>query len=469
MNTIVLSAYHAMPAWLRSAIASVRGEYLRSWRYSKMTERLAEEALAREYWLPAEWTKWKEKRLSLVLHRAATRVPYYRDHWARRRRLGDRASWEVLGNWPILEKETVRRHGPALISDDCRRSRMFHDHTSGTTGKALDLWFNRATVREWYALFEARCRRWYGVSRFDKWAMIGGQLVIPASQQQAPFWVWNTAFRQLYFSAYHISPRNSKEYIEALRRYEVRYLLGYPSAMHALAREALSQGLIAPKLNVAIANAEPLLPQQREEISEAFHCPVRELYGMTELVSAASECEKGRMHFWPEVGEVEVSKQVGDHYDDRGEFVCTGLLNADMPLIRYRVGDRGSIPRYNANCECGRTLPVLDVVEGRSDDLLYTRDGRRIGRLDPIFKSRLPVQEAQIIQDSLEIIRVRYVPSEGFSSSDEQSVINRVRERMGAVNVILERVDSIPRTTNGKFRAVICNLSSDERKQLDVE
>jgi phenylacetate-CoA ligase len=50
---------------------------------------------------------------------------------------------------------------------------------------------------------------------------------------------------------------------------------------------------------------------------------------------------------------------------------------------------------------CGKTLPLLEGIEGRSDDVLYTKDGRRIGRLDPIVKNDLKIIEAQIIQDSL--------------------------------------------------------------------
>lgn len=466
MREILLNSYHALPPWLRSVAATVRGQYLRSWRYNSATERLRDEALAREQWSPSQWQVWQEERLSCVLHRSATRVPYYRDYWAERRRRGDRASWEVLQNWPLLEKETLRQRGSAFIADDCKASRMFHDHTSGTTGKPLDLWFSRGTVREWYALFEARCHQWYGVSRFDRWAIIGGQLVVPATQDAPPFWVWNAALRQLYLSAYHLAPAHIASYVDALWRYRVRYLLGYPSAMHALAREILAQGLKAPALQVALANAEPVLEQQRREIAEAFGCPVREAYGMAEIASAASECERGRMHLWPEVGELEVLQGNDSVTNEPGEFVCTGLLNADMPLIRYRVGDRGTLAGRDSRCECGRTLPLLNAIEGRVDDALYTPDGRIIGRLDPVFKSRLRIQEAQIIQDALDSIRVRYVPSEGFGLADELSVINRVRDRMGPVNVVLERVDSIPRTPNGKFRAVICNLSSAERERI---
>src|SRR5205807_10393600 len=55
-----------------------------------------------------------------------------------------------------------------------------------------------------------------------------------------------------------------------------------------------------------------------------------------------------------------------------GEFISTGLLNADMPLIRYRAGDRGALPGEEHPCQCGRTLPTVAYIEGRMDDVLYT-------------------------------------------------------------------------------------------------
>jgi phenylacetate-CoA ligase len=401
------------------------------------------------------------------LHRAATHVPYYREQWAARRRQGNRASWEYLENWPILEKESLRQNPTAFVADDCAIRHMFHEHTSGTTGKPLDLWWSRKTVRAWYALFEARCRRWYGISRQDRWAILGGQLVTPRSQRRPPFWVWNAALNQLYMSSYHLAPDLIPYYFDALKRYRINYVLGYTSSLYTIAHEALQTERKDLQMIVAITNAEPVFDYQRWAIAEAFQCPVRETYGMAEIVAGASECPAGKLHLWPEVGWVEVfeSAQPVDR-GARGDLVCTGLLNADMPLIRYRVGDSGVLPVVNEPCSCGRTLPMLASIEGRADDLLYTSDGRRIGRLDPVFKTQLPVREVQIIQETLGKIRVRYVPTADFTPAAARSIVQRLQERLGTVEVLLERVDEVPRERNGKFRAVLCNLPVEERKHL---
>lgn len=467
MTDMLLKAYHCLPAPLRSVAAGLRGLYLRSWRYGPETERLVEEALGRESWSPKQWRAWQEERLACVLHRAATQVPYYREQWAARRRRGDRASWEYLENWPILEKESVRENPCAFVADDCDLRRMWHENTSGTTGKPMNLWWSRKTVREWYALCEARYRHWYGISRHNRVLMLGGQLVTPVSQQRPPFWVWNKAMNQLYMSSYHLKPDLFGYYLEAIARYRPTYLMGYPSSLSALAQIVLESGRQDLRMTVAVTNAEPVHEYQRTAIAQAFNCPVRETYGMAEIVVAASECAAARLHLWPEVGWVEVRENNESLPDGAsGDLVCTGLLNVDMPLIRYEVGDRGRIIVGAGNCNCGSALPEISRIEGRTNDVLIAPDGRRVYWLNPVFYG-LPVREAQIIQEEVDRLRVRYVPAPNLTRETERSIIDRLQARMGGVEVIMEPIDAIPRGPNGKFRAVICKLSKENRTISD--
>jgi phenylacetate-CoA ligase len=263
---------------------------------------------------------------------------------------------------------------------------------------------------------------------------------------------------QLYLSAYHLSPAAVPRYLQALARYRVRYLLGYTSALEALARGA--QGHPVPPLMAAITNAEPVLEHQRRSIEEGLACPVRETYGMAEGVVAASECGRGRLHLWPDAGVVEVLDAPAG---EAGELIATGLLNPDMPLIRYRVGDRVTLDPDTAPCGCGRGLPRLHAVEGRTDDVLYTRDGRPVGRLDPVFKAAGSIAEAQIVQETVDRVRVRLVPTPSYRAADGRALVDEIRRRMGAVEVVLEEVALIARSANGKFRAVVSQLPVDQR------
>ncbi len=461
-----LGVYHRLPPLAQSVVATARGLYLRWWRYGPNSGRLMAAAREREHWTPEQWVTWREERLAHVLHRAATRVPYYRDAWAARRRRGDRASAEYLENWQVLEKDSLRVNPRAFIADDRPRN-MFHEQTSGTSGKPLHLWRSRLTLETLYALSVTRTREWHGVSRSDRWAMLGGQLVVAADRRRPPFWVWNAALRQLYMSSYHLAPDLIPHYLDALARYRVAYLFGYTSSLFALAQEALRLGRTDVRMRVAITSAEPVSPREREVIAAAFQCPVRETYGMGELVAGASECEAGTLHEWPEIGWIEVHDEAGKAVapGTSGELIGTGLLNDDMPLIRYRVGDSGSLGPAAQACGCGRGLPAVASIDGRTNDILLTRDGRRVAWLNPVLYG-VPVRQAQIVQETIDRVRVRYVPADEFIATNGALMAERLRERLGDVAVVLEAVADIPRSANGKLRSVVCAIPSAEREAL---
>lgn len=454
MTTRLLKLYHRLPPQLRSTAATLHGWYLKRWRYGAGSDALMEEAQERDRWSAAQWDRWLAERLSYVLHRAATRVPFYRDYWAARRRRGDRASWDVLEHWPLLEKDAVRANPQAFLADDCDPRRMYHEHTSGTTGTPIEIWRSRASTALLHAIADVRTRGWDGIPNTARWARLGGQLVTPVQRRRPPFWVWNAAMRQLYLSSYHLAPDLIPHYLDALAEYRVVYLAGYPSALHALAHEALRQERTDLRMSAIYTNAEPVSAEQRQLAREAFGCAVRETYGMAEAVGAASECSAGRLHQWPEFGHIELRES--------GEMVCTGLLNPDMPLIRYRVGDRGQRSLHTGPCPCGRHLPVIGPIDGRTNDVLVTPDGRQAARVGAVFIG-LPVRHSQIVQEALDLLRVLVAPAPDFDDDHEQVIVERLRQRMGAVRVLVERVPEVPRSSNGKLRAVVSRLSPAQR------
>jgi len=457
MRNSLLRIYHKLPYPLRVVVASAKGYQLRYWRYGAKTEKLVEEILARESWRSEQWKAWQEERLAYILKRAATQVPYYKEQWAERRRQGDKASFEYLENWLVLKKTVLRENPDAFLAEDCDKKKMYRDHTSGTTGTPLSIYLSKETVRKQYAFFEARVRRWHQVSINERWAILGGQLVVPFEQTKPPFWVFNAGLNQLYLSTHHVSVQNAKAYVIALSRHRSTHLIVYPSSAYVLATVILEQNLIPPaSLRVIFSNAELLLDKQRDTIQRAFNCPVVNTYGMSENVALATECQTGKMHISPEVGLIEILDEQENEINTTGNIVATGLLNADMPLIRYEVGDRGQLSESNS-CHCGRALPILNKVEGRMNDLIVTKDGRKIFWLNPIFYD-LPIIEAQIVQKSLEYILIRVVPTTTYAHSDGNVIIKRLLERVGNMNVELELVEQIPRSTNGKFRNIISHL-----------
>ncbi len=458
MNDPWLALYHCLPGPARSAAATLWGWHLDRWRFGPEFEDLVVAALERDGWSAARWSAFQEERLVLALERAATRVPFYRQHWQARRRRGDRAPWSDLANWPLLGKEDVRQNPRALLADDCTPRQLYPERTSGTTGTPLQVWWGKRAVRAWFALLEARTRRWNGVARGMPWALLGGQLVTPGTASQPPFWVWNAAMQQLYLSVYHLAPANLPSYLAALERYEVRYLLGFPSAMSTLAAGALTRPTPGPTLQVAISQGEPFLPDQRRVLNQAFGAAPRETFGMAELVCAASECAQGTLHWWPEVGWTEVLTAEGQPAPagTPGRLIATSLLNLDMPLIRYDTGNSVTPNVAATPCACGRGLPAAGTILGRHDDVLITPDGRRLGRLDSVFRADLPILQGQLVQEQPDQIRVRVVPARGYTEVHSTRLRHRVEQRVGpGIRIAIETAAQIQPGAGGKFQAVI--------------
>lgn len=464
LKSRLMPLYRASPAALQNVIGSVYGAYLNFWRYGPQHEQLVAEAQAREQFSAERWQAWSEERLAAMLQHAANEVPYYREQWRERRRQGDDAPVDRLENWPVLTKEALRSGGQALIADGVRRGSLFTLQTSGTSGTPVTTHRSKEAMQAWYALVEARWRRWYGVTRKDRWAILGGQEVTPLEREAPPFWLWNQAGNQLYLSSLHLKPEHAAAYVRALHDYRIVHMYSYSSSLAQLARMVIDQGLDAPKLKVAVTNAEGLEPYQREVISEAFGCAVHTSYGMSEAVAGASECEHGRLHLWPEAGFVEVLDDDGGRVPagEAGRLICTGLLNEAMPLIRYDVGDRGAL-RDDAGrasiCECGRALPILERLEGRNIDNLLTSDGRKVFWVNPVLYGQ-PVHAAQIVQTALDRVVVKVVPAAGFGPQAVAAISEGLKRRLGEVAVEVVTVDAIESAPNGKFRSVV-NLVQD--------
>jgi len=456
----IQSLYNHSPYALKVLAVSLTGLFYRHRRYGKNIDEMVSEVLARDYWTDKQWKIWQESRLEEILNLSATMIPYYKSFWDNKRRRGDRASWSYLENWPILKKEDLRKTPKAFLIEEKNHQFLLEEHTSGSTGTPLTMWRSRKTDQIWYAQFEARVRRWNDITLNDRWAIFGGKLVTQIQQDSPPFWVWNAGLNQLYMSSYHISKKNVKHYINALIKHNIKYILGYPSAISLLASISLELEIPLPQMKIVITNAEMLLPFQKDSIQKAFNCRVVNTYGMSEIVAAGSECVFGTMHQWPDTGIVEIlqlesTEQV--NIGESGRLICSGLINENMPLIRYEIGDWATRVS-ETKCECGRNLPELHQLEGRLDDVLITPDGRHIGRMDPIFKANLPIKEVQIIQEKINFIFVKVVAGDEYDFRTRQIISDLIQERMGNVDIKIEEVAEIAREKNGKFKSVISKI-----------
>jgi phenylacetate-CoA ligase len=402
----------------------------------------------------------QERRLREMVRWAATTVPYYRDLFAREGVDPDSIQGlDDLARIPYLEKETVRNHARELRSEAIPDRQIIPGHTSGTTGTALQLFHTREALGWEYAVIW-RQREWFRVRVNDRFAAFGGQTVVPFHQSTPPFWRYDRARVRMLFSIYHMTPDNLEHYANELRRPGYAFWQGYPSAI-ALVSEFINDrgielGDAAPR--AVFTSSESLLDFHRSQIARAADAPIADRYGQSEFSVSAVQCPQGTYHVDSEFCVIEIDPHEETEDWVRGEVISTGFANRAMPFLRYRTGDVATLRKRGA-CPCGRARPILELIDGRIEDYVVTPDGRRIGRMDHIFKDALEVKEAQIYQPSLRRLVVRLVPRPAFDPAVRKAIEENLRRRIGdELQIEFELTDQIPRLPSGKFRAVVSEI-----------
>lgn len=454
------SIYRHLPVWLQNVGISLYGVAYRRERLAGDFQRHVAAFRERDRWSADQLRSLVEAQVRRLVVHAFDTVPHYqrtfRQAGVGREQL-TRFTLADLGRLPLVTKGMLRAAPREFIASTYAADRLHRYESSGSTGTPVSCFFSADAHRRFFAAKEARSFGWAGTSIREPRSMIGGRLVVPRAAGSPPFHRVNWAERQIYFSAFHISPANVEHYVAALNRYRPSVLTGYASAHYLLAGLMRAQNRqldYEPK--ALVLSSEGLTDEMRQTLREAFRAPAFQEYGLVENCAFASECEQGRLHVSSDFGLIEI---LGE--DDRpvaegeiGRIVCTGLLNDAQPLIRYEVGDLGAWDERP--CPCGRNqFPVLREIVGRIEDVLTGPDGRQIIRFHWIFLELAGLIEGQIVQEGLDRFRVRVVTTDAFGEREARTIRRRFAERVGAVHVEIERVASIERTARGKLKAVI--------------
>ncbi|WP_298600788.1 phenylacetate--CoA ligase family protein [Zoogloea sp.] len=454
------SLYRSVAPTLQEHLLAAQS-HLRALLTRQTTLRRTRKAIEESQWLsPEGWQALQlEEARRLALH-AARQVPYYRELFGR---LGiDPLAWRSLDDLhalPELSKDDVIEAGAGLLAEGGPRLR-FKGSTSGTTGRAMLGWRDRASIAFEQAFVE-RQAAWAGYRPGQRRAWLRGDPVVPAHQSDGPLWRHNRAENMLMLSSYHLSPGNGAAYIEALERFDPVMLQAYPSSISYLARwlEEHDQVYRGPSLRGIVTSSETLGAADRQVIAERFGCRVFDWYGAFERVAAIGTCEHGNYHVLEDYGCVEFEP----NGDGTANLIGTGFGNRSMPLIRYRADDVVVPADPGYRCPCGRSFRVVERVLGRVDDVIRTPDGRHVVMLDWIFSGLFGLMEAQVVQDRLDEVRIRIVAGSEFGFADEQALLARALERLGPrVRIRIERVAQIERTRNGKFRQIVSRLSGEQ-------
>jgi phenylacetate-CoA ligase len=457
--------YLRSPIWLQQIAVAAWGVGWFRRRYNREFHRYVQEFHDRDFWSAQQFREYQSTRLAQILEAAAS-LPYYRDVFAQVGIARNTDPWESISRMPLLTKATLRASGKAMLTQS-RLPRGTHPFmTSGTSGTPLSVYYTTEFHALHTAVCEARNLNIGGVTYLDRRFMCGGRKVCAFQQNRPPFWRISPWENLAYASCYHLSPQFLPSYLDFLERFRPVVISGYPSALYNIARFALDRHRLPPPARCIITVAETVTPDIRETIETAWQCRVFDRYGSVEGVHFAGQCEHGRYHVSPEIGIVEIVDANGQPVPpgSLGEVVCTGLHNTLQPLIRYRLGDMARWA-INQDCSCGRHTPIIEGIEGRVEDMCITPDGRQMLRFHAVVKGVATVKVAQIVQERLDRFVIYVVPTEGFSPRDVEIIKENMRLHVGNVTTCVECVDHIDRTASGKFRAVVCKLSAEERRR----
>jgi phenylacetate-CoA ligase len=217
------------------------------------------------------------------------------------------------------------------------------------------------------------------------------------------------------------------------------------------------------KLKVAFVTGEVLFPYQRSLIADTLHCSVANQYGGRDSALIAHECPQGRMHVLADAVILELLDSSGKPVSpgEPGEIVITDLYSHEAPFIRYSTGDTAVMS--SALCPCGRPLPVLERVEGRSNDTIVAPDGRIINSLAMIYAMRETegVERFRIHQRALDTFHVEIVTSPRFQAASEDRLRQAWEQLLRCrLSVTFEHVPTLTPDPSGKFRHVVSHLQA---------
>jgi phenylacetate-CoA ligase len=465
--------YCISPVWVQQIGVNAFGWYWARRRLGPAFEAGWRDYVEREAWPTERLREFVDQRLREQVRRAYREVPYYREAFRRHgvlESLVDHFTVDDLPQLPLLEKAAVRADPALLLTERAAKDPPASFATSGTTGTPIRVFWDVPTQQENIAVREARSFRWAGVSYRESRSTIGGRLVVPRAVSQPPFWRYNHWERQVYFSAFHISPVNIPDYVYALNRFRPVTMTGYASANFFLARLIGEMGLEVHSPRSIITGSERLEPEMRAVMERVFRTRAYEEYGSVENCSLATECERGRLHVHLDFGYMEILRSDGTPAapGEVGEVVVTGFANKNQVFLRYRIGDLASWA--TEPCACGRqTLPVIGELVGRQEDTVVGSDGREMVRFHGLFIDLPGVAEGQVVQEELDRFVVHLVPTPSYSGHEPDEIRARMRTRLGPdISVDVRKIQAIPREANGKFRAVISRVKRKPAERADL-
>ena len=366
----------------------------------------------------------------------------------------------VLGDWPILEKESLRADSRAFLVPGSWVT--VAAATSGTSGTPVSLKRSLVSIAYEQALLDsllegmglapARCRA----------AVLRGDDIKSPADRAPPYWRVANAGRRLIFSSNHLDAHTAGEFVGALREYAPEVIFAYPTVLASLCALMLARG-DALSVPVTVCSSEVLTRELARLAASVLGTRVLDYYGQAERVGFACGDPEHGYRFEPtySVNELRFTESTGDA--DVYELVGTGLWNRTMPLVRYRTEDRILLPKGSTPAEVADGLAPFCGIMGRSGDFLIAPSGARLMGIDHIPRSVPHVVRAQFIQESLEAVTLLVIPAPGFDESSRRLLLTHAGLKLPpSMRLSIETTSELVRNSSGKAPLVVRRLRQTE-------
>ena len=393
----------------------------------------------------------------LVAYAAAT-VPYYSDLFAREgidaREITTAADLERL---PLTSREEVRRNPDRFISTSQLGRDSVEFRTSGSTGIPIRFHHDRRSLLQ-YIAFGERPRHVEALLVGKRLRYVKASLVRGAGTGE----IVRAHYRA--HTAIPFKPRRVRisfmrpldEVVADINRVGPDLLRGNGSYVEVLFRHLAATGAEMRLPRAVRYGSDMLAPDVRELIERNFGLPLVSNYSATEAFHIGYFCEeRTEFHLHVDLCHVMVVHPDGRKAapDERGEVVITNLVNRGTVLLNYRVGDIAALsPR---RCTCGRTLPMLCQLEGKTEDLLHLDDGTLVfPRLVWDIVEHYPgIARYQLVQQESDRFELRLV-ADDFGRVARPLVAD-LRELLRGAAVEATEHDALEPGPGGKFRPVV--------------
>jgi len=412
-----------------------------------------------QWWPPERLRRHQFRQLDRLVDHAYRAVPFYAERLnAVGYRPGEEISESFWRSLPILRRREVQEAGAALEARAIppEHGTTTRSSTSGSTGTPVRVLTSRLYYLMWLAI-TLRDEFWQGRDFRLKLGIIRrdreSQAFAPEGRA-LPNWGPPVA---TVFPSGPTALVDSRSTIEEQAAWVLRerpdYLHSFPSIIKELARWFRATGTPPPPLRRIRTFGEAVGDDLRTLCREVFGAGISDVYSSIDAGYLGIQCPDHEHHHVPAET---IHLEVLDALDrpcrpgEAGKVIVTPLHNFAMPLLRYEIGD---IAELGPPCSCGRGLPVLARVLGKTRDTIVLPSGeRRFAHMGmkSIAEFRT-LQQIQVVQKTVYDLEVKLVTRGTFGAENETTLASVLRQAFGNHFAIAFTYHSvIPRSPGGK-------------------